>query len=654
MIRHLVFVLLLISILGAQTKDSVRTYKLQEITVRSGEILEPKSVTQINFNRIENSDAGSISEIGKFIPSLKVQTNSRGETLFFIRGSGERQISLFFDGIPMNIPWDNRIDLSLVPTNAIGQISITKGVPSITYGANTLGGVINIFSKKYLHKNSGKLSAQLGLQGEQKYSACWLNGNDSFSYLTSLNFNRSDGYDLPSSFKGDSENSDKRRTNSYNKSLGAFARLTYTPSVENNYNLSFSYNSSEKGVPPETDVSSPRYWQYPEWKNLTFSFNGSNKFGENNNSLLTYLFSANNFNMQINQYTDHTFSVFDDVEKDNDFTLSGRVILTQFFGTSHLLKFTLGGFSTLHEEKFLETNFAVTEQYAQNIFSGGVEYEYISDKITGIIGVGLDASSTPKTGDKPSSDPLTDLSFNSSLAYMFSNDLSVNINLGRKTRFPTLRESFSGALGKFVLNPNLKPELVNSIEAGVTYSGKNLYGNLNFFASYYSDGIVKAVINADNGKSKFQRINKDNIRILGIELISCYNLSNNFNCEVNFTFLNSFAKNSFGEFKDTLEYKPEIIAGLNFDYSPIEKINTTLELNYIGREYGLQGGNEYFQTLPEYLLFNIRASYQFSISGRLGAEFFIRINNLFDRLYYTQWSLPEAGRQIYGGLILDI
>ena len=143
----------------SQEVDSVKHYYLKEVTVKGGIILEPKTVTEINFREIEKSDASTVSELAKYIPSVKLQTNSRGESLFYLRGSGERQIALFFDGIPLNIPWDNRIDLSLIPTDAIGGLSVTRGIPSVTYGANTLAGVVNINSKEYSESDkNGKIN----------------------------------------------------------------------------------------------------------------------------------------------------------------------------------------------------------------------------------------------------------------------------------------------------------------------------------------------------------------------------------------------------------------------------------------------------------------------------------------------------------------
>ncbi len=98
----------------AQT-DTIKTYNMKAIVVKSGFVLEPKTIKEIQLNELAKSDAASISELAKFIPSVKMQTNSRGESLFYMRGANERQSALFFDGVALNIPWDNRVDLSMLP-----------------------------------------------------------------------------------------------------------------------------------------------------------------------------------------------------------------------------------------------------------------------------------------------------------------------------------------------------------------------------------------------------------------------------------------------------------------------------------------------------------------------------------------------------------
>ena len=650
----LVLLLIIPQALFCQQTDSLKSYTLGEVTVKSGIIIEPKSVTTVNKTLLEKSDASNLSEVGRLIPSLKVQTNSRGETLYFIRGSGERQIGLFFDGVQMNLPWDNRIDLSLIPTQAIEEVSVTKGVASVLYGANALAGIVNVFPKKYSGSAEGRFSVNFGNGSYQNYTGFWLDGNEKFSYLVSLNYNKKEGYRLPSSYKEDFPESGNLRTNSYSNSTNGYVKLDYKPGLLTDLSASFSFISAEKGVPPEMDVSSPRYWKYPEWNKYTLNINGKSILDESRNTILSYIVSATKFNSQINQYTDITYTSFDDIEKNSDDILIGKILLTRLFGNNHIVNFSLSALTTLHEEKFLKTDFNEVAKYKQNTYSAGVEYQYIKNNVTAILGLGLDGNATPLTGDKPSKETIVDYSVSSSLVYSFDDSpLSIRLNYGRKTRFPTLRESFSGALGKFITNPELRAEIVNAFETGIAFDKNNMALEANLFFSFLKDGIVREVVKTDEGTKKYKRINKDAVRSYGLELHADINWSDKLNSQLNLTFLNAMAKNTFGEFKDTLEYKPSLLGGIDLNYQLYHNLSSVIEIYYVGNEFALQGGNEYFQKLPEYILFNLRLSYNYKLSKALFADIFIRVNNIFDKLYYSQWGLPEPGREVIGGMSIN-
>ena len=293
MVKNFIHIFLFLSIINStqfgQNTDSVKTYNLEEITIKSGLVLEPKSITLIEPGQLEKSDAGSVTEIGKFVPSVKTQNNSRGESLFYLRGSSERQLTLFFDGVPLNIPWDQRIDLSLVPTDAVGELSVSKGIPSVVYGANTIAGVLNINSKSFTG-SAGKMSAQLGENGNQLYSGHIMGGNNTMSYLLSGSYKNQDTYKLPDSFSSP-DNPGTTRVNSYLKSLSLFAKLDYKYSETSNVSFSANVIDSEKGVPPEIDVRKPRYWRYPQWLKYGFSINGTHNFKSGLRSLLSYSFA---------------------------------------------------------------------------------------------------------------------------------------------------------------------------------------------------------------------------------------------------------------------------------------------------------------------------------------------------------------------------
>ena len=625
----------------AQTKDSIKTYRLEDVTIKGILTLEPESFIKIEPKELGKADARSVIDLAKKIPSIKAQTNSRGESLFFFRGAGERQMTMFLDGLPLNIPWDNRIDLSLIPSGIIDEVTILKGVPPAIFGANAISGVINLSTiDPEISSYSGKISVQLGETGNRKFAGTFMDSNDKISYVIAGELINFDSFKLPSSFSNNA-NPGENRLNSYLKTKNVFGKVNYKFNDLFKSGLVASYINSEKGVPPEIGISNPRYWQYPEWKNFTVGNSGQIDF-DGKKSFLYYSLSFNQFSMQINQYKNNLFNSIDDIEKNDDNTFRYRLIYTNILSESSLLKVGLNGHLFQHREKFLSGNY-VEQTYTENIISGGIEYELIDDDYVLSLGGGIDYIETPKTGDKPPKESVTDYAVNAAFVYSLDENLSLRINGGRKTRFPTLRETFSGALGRFVPNPSLKAESANSGELSVSYKSVSLSADASLFLSYLKDGIVRISL----PQKQFQRINKDEIRTYGLELVSKY-FYGNFSTIFNITFLSARAKNKNGEFADTLEYRPEVNGSLGIDYSITKYLNAVLEFEYIGKEYGLKEGTTGYQKLPDYLLTNLRLSYNVGV-GASNLEIFVRFNNLFDQLYYTQFGLPEAGRQIFAG-----
>ncbi|MCZ6857846.1 MAG: hypothetical protein O7F70_07580, partial [Gemmatimonadetes bacterium] len=53
----------------------------------------------------------------------------------------------FFEGALLNIPWDNRVDMSLIPASVIGGFTVAKGVPPVEYGTNVVGGAVTLTAR---------------------------------------------------------------------------------------------------------------------------------------------------------------------------------------------------------------------------------------------------------------------------------------------------------------------------------------------------------------------------------------------------------------------------------------------------------------------------------------------------------------------------
>jgi len=647
--QYSVILFLFSSLLFAQQKDTVKTYNLEEITVESGITIEPKPTIKFDQKFLTQFDGRSVFETGYFMPSIKPQTNSRGESLFYIRGSNERQLGLFFDGAYLNIPWDNRIDLSLLPTASISELKIIKGIPSVIYGANNVAGVIIGTSKNYqTSKLSGNVSAQFGDFNQRKLSLTLGQKINNISFLFSASHYNRDSYILPKDFSS-IENPFKQRINSYQQTDGLFAKIKYDYQKLSNVQVSFQYLNSDKGVPPEIDVKKPRYWQYPVWNKIGVNVFGKHSFSSNKNSFLDYVFNVYNFKMQINQFADQSYSVISNIEKDNDLVLYGKLIYTTFVGGSSILRFSFSGYNTTHKEKFLANDFQKIK-YVQNVYSAGVEYEFLTSRFTAILGASLDGSASPKTGTFESNHSLTALGLNLTTKYLFLKSLSLQLNLGKKSRFPSMRESYSTGLGRFIINPDLKAETAYDGELGLqfTFPQGHLYANI--FLNYLEDGIVREVIHTDDGK-KFMRVNKAGIQSYGFELQSNYSITRKIDAGFQFSFIRSYAKNNdTDKYTDTLEYKPTLISSVYINYSFAKDLSALFEATTIQNEFGYQEGYDYFRKLPSYYLINFRLTYYLHLTRDKTFQFYGRVNNIFDELYYTQWGLPEAGRQFTLGV----
>ncbi len=647
MLKSLILLFFFSISIFSQKVDTIKTYKIKEITVQSSLVLQPQSLIKIDAKEIEMSDAQTLKDIAVILPSVKMQANSRGEAYFHLRNSGNRQLLLLFDGVPVNLPWDGRFDLSLLPTNAIGSISISKGIPSVIYGANALGGVINVSSLQLRGKTHAEFRTLFGENNFKDISFTIASGNSSYSYVFSGKYYGSNGFLLPSDFSSE-ENPGRTRLNSFSNGVNFFGKVSKFYGNNSNIGVSLLYFSGEKGVAPEIGTKKKRFWKYPKINRLTATVNGTHYF-KGNNRFVTYAFNYGEFNSTINQFTDATYSELDKKEEGKDKTYFGRVIFTNIFSETSLINLSASGFSSKHYENISEVNAGALTPFPENIYeqrivSIGGEYQFIQTNWNFTLGASYDGAFTPLTGSNPKKSPVNTYGLNASFVYGFAPNFITRINFGRKTRFPSMREMYSEALGKFKINPDLKEETGTEGEIGITYSYGNLDVDADLFANYIKDGIVRMRLPAGE-PHKFMRVNKSEIRILGLEAEFKYELTENFDAGINVALFDSKSKNSKGEFTDTLEYKPGIIAGLFINY----KLNDFLvaaEGKYVGQEYGLE---DYYELLPSYFIFNLRLSYFLRFMNLYKSEIILRANNIFDELYFTQIGLPGAGREIKFG-----
>ena len=150
------------------------------------------------------------------------KVGARNEEMIYVRGFDLRQVPVFLDGIPIYVPYDGYADLGRFTTFGIAHIDVAKGFSSLIYGPNTLGGAINLVSKK-----PGEL-----LEGEIGAGTTWTDdgGNNSRRVYTNIGSNQGswyiqaglsyldvDSFSLPDDFPARRFENGNERENSYSE-----------------------------------------------------------------------------------------------------------------------------------------------------------------------------------------------------------------------------------------------------------------------------------------------------------------------------------------------------------------------------------------------------------------------------------------------------
>jgi vitamin B12 transporter len=130
--------------------------ELEPVTVTATRVPTPvsevgSSVTVITAPDIAEKQERTLPEVLNDVPGLNVvQTGSPGGiTYVYIRGANSNQTKVLVDGIDVSDPSspDGSFDFSQLLASDIAQVEVLRGPASGLYGADAIGGVVNIITK---------------------------------------------------------------------------------------------------------------------------------------------------------------------------------------------------------------------------------------------------------------------------------------------------------------------------------------------------------------------------------------------------------------------------------------------------------------------------------------------------------------------------
>ncbi len=595
------------------------------------------------------------------MPFIQVRENSRGEAQLTLRGTESRQVAVLVDGVPLTLGWDARTDLSVIPVAAARQVQLYRGLSSVLHGPNVLGGVVEVDISRGDVSPDPPISALDGGIDDTGAAVAGLRfgresalGDRTLWLQAGAGFRSRSGVPLASGVQQPVDQEDGRRLNSDLDHVSGFFAARYGAALGAWVSLSSFAFRAEKGVPPELHISDPRRWRIPETARVVTALSAGTGWrktplGEGD---LEASLGVDFGDTQIDQYETLAYRTVEEREFADDRTLTARLMGDHTLGGGTIRSaFTWA--ETRHDERLDPGD---TSRFRQRLYSLGLEVEqpllsnHGSDDLFSdvrlTVGGSLDRASTPETGGREPRDPITEWGTRVGASVQFGSwDGRLHLGVSRRVRFPSLRELYSGALGRFVPNPDLQPEKLRVIEAGITGNARALSGALEgqvvFFQQRFSDAIVRTGL----GDGRFMRENRNRVRAAGVELLAAVRWTH-VELGGDLTWQNvTLTDQTAPAAQQRAEYQPEIAGGVDLTGRFPAGFTASLELDMVGRQFCVDPDTGADLALDATARLDLLATREWTLGGPLHRlRTTVALDNVADQAVFDQCGLPQPGR----------
>lgn len=595
---------------GQTEEKSINTVELGRIVVVTPSRLEEpaqrstQNVTVVGKEDIDYSKASEVSEILDLAPSVDMlEFGSLGATRsIHIRGTSSNQTLTLIDGRPINNPRDGVTDFNQISLSNIERIEILRGPGSSIYGANAVGGVINVITRKGTEEPKTELVTKFGSFSTKLTSLAHGYKINNFDYFISYEYLTSHGH---------RDNADYL-SNNVNINLGY--------QLDKNHHLSVSsgYYNSEAGSPGliyNVDLDD-RLESFKKYVDITYKGTLSG-----NQSILLKLFH----NIDRLEFIE----TFEPMDKNTHQT---KVYGSDLQFTQNFSEFLRTTFGVSFQENRLNSSNSGKHTYN----SKGIYFEAVPnlfDKIDLKLGARWDDYSN--FGDR--------ISPSASMNIWISKTLKIHALAAKSFRVPTFNDLYWpredwGIWGGVEGNPHLGPEKAVSYEAGITgYFPKRFKVDLTLFKTSFKDLIEWSVDSAWWWKPE----NVSSASIKGAEIETQFDIIKNLSANFSYTYLEAKNKNT----NKWLIYRPRHLYKIKLMYSPTSKYKVGVNAIYKTKRFANAGNTSF---LKHYFVINLNFSYKINDF----TDFIFEAKNILNRVYQEQRQYPMPTRAFYGGIKL--
>lgn len=619
--------------IAARAQSGPETIRLDEVVVSATGTPTParevaSSVTVITADQIQREQRRTLPQALAAVPGLNIVQigGPGGQTSVFMRGTNSNHVKVLIDGIDANDPsTPNRsFDFGSMLTNDIERIEVLRGPQSGLYGADALGGVISITTKRGEGPPKLTASAEAGSYGTFNQAFGLSGGDDRFNYAFNIAHLKSDSTPVtPPNLVPPGRRINPNSYDNWNYSARLGFKLTDTLSLNwvGRYSDGYLLSTGDSGFPsvPNAYRSSQSYKQAFTRGELVFDpFDGRfvNRFG------VAYT------NQDRSNRSPNAAGILG-LPTDN----LGERTKYDWRGDLKLMEGQMLVMGLQYENERLESRSLTASNGNTGAF---LELQSSwSERFFTVANIRRDEDET----------------FGGHTTYRLAptfivpgTETKLKASYGTGFKAPTLSQRFSDSRPayNFYGNPNLKPEESRGYDIG--FEQPLLDNKLQIGATWFHNDIDNLIL-TNAARTSYTNIGRAQTK--GVESFVALELSPQFKIRADYTF--TLAKDETAN--QELLRRPRHKASLTANWVPIENLNLSATLIYVGDRVD---GNRDFSIsrmrAPGAAIVNIAAEYK--PSEKLTV--FGRVDNLFDRRWENPVGYLVPGFGAFGGLRVSL
>lgn len=530
--------------------------------------------SQIGFSFYENGGQGTVSN-------------------FYLRGFDGKQILVLIDGIRYSSMSTGVATLNLLPVDQIDRIEVLYGASgSSLYGADAMGGVIQVFTKGQNAQQSGStVTLGIGTQNSYKAQVTGQYANNGTTLSLSAGHEKTDGINvtLPSN------------SYAYHADKDSFERDSVSLVAKHQINPQLEIGATGLLAKSTTDYDNglANNNVYAKQKNSAF------------NVFSNYKLDKFDVNVKLGQSIDDSKNYANHVNNGN-FETKQQQINAQV-GYKLPMGQMIAGLERLNQK--VDTNNAYNTK-KRHITSGFVGYQLIKPNYDFQTHVRFDDNS--QYGNETT--------YNIGTAYRITPDVRIGASYATGFRAPTFNELYNTSSG----NPNLKAETSKNFEVFAEYNNDLQTTRITGYKNKVKDLINW--VSQPTPENKWAGINKNfnKADIKGVSLTSDWQIKDIL-FGLNYDYQQ--AKNSDND--TDLPIRPKNKGLIYVGYrQPAFDVRT--EVQYMGKRYNYADNSG---KLDSHTLINLSGNYYLNDNITING----RINNLTDKEYQTSIDYNSLG-----------